>query len=242
MDKVLDGVPKTGCRVDDILIVTDTQEEHLDILDLVLTRLEEHGLQAREVKSVFSVQNVTYIWHYLDADSIHCTKDKLEAIMNMRAPENVTELRSFLGLITYYQKFIPNLSSMFQPLHELLQKDVTWEWTAECEQAKDILMREPVLIPFDPKRKLVLACDASPYGLGAVLPHVMDDGSERPIAYACRTLTKSERNYSQIEKEALGIIFKLGNFTGTSTDRSLGYILTTNLWWPSLHQTKTFHP
>ena len=216
MDKVLDGVPRTGCRVDDILIVTDTQEEHLDILDLVLTRLEEHGLQAREVKCVFGVQNVTYIGHYLDADGIHCTKDKLEAIMNMRAPENVTELRSFLGLITYYQKFIPNLSSMFQPLHELLQKDVPWEWTAECEQAmqqaKDILMREPVLIPFDPKRKLVLACDASPYGLGAVLSHVMDDGSERPIAYASRTLTKSERNYSQIEKEALGIIFGVRKF------------------------------
>ena len=199
-----------------ILIVTDTQEEHLDILDLVLTRLEEHGLQDREVKCVFGFQNVTYIGHYLDADGIHCTKDKLEAIMNMRAPENVTELQSFLGLITYYQKFIPNLSSMFQPLHQLLQKDVTWEWTAGCEQAmqqaKDVLMKEPVLIPFDPKRQLVLACDASPYGLGAVLPHVMDDGSERPIANASCTLTKLERNYSQIEKEALGIIFGVQKF------------------------------
>ncbi len=86
-----------------------------------------------------------------------------------------------------------------------------WEWTKECEEAfqrsKSELMAGRVLVPYDEKRKLILACDASPYGVGAVISHVMDDGQERPIAFASRTLTKSERNYSQIEKEALAIVF-----------------------------------
>ena len=91
-----------------------------------------------------------------------------------------------------------------------------WEWSKECEEAfqrsKSELMAGRVLVPYDEKRKLILACDASPYGVGAVISHVMDDGEEHPIAFASRTLTKSERNYSQIEKEALAIIFGVRKF------------------------------
>jgi len=93
---------------------------------------------------------------------------------------------------------------------------VKWEWTKECEEAfqqsKSELMAVRILVPYDEKRKLILACDASPYGVGAMISYVMDDGQERPIAFASRTLTKSERNYSQIEKEALAIVFGVKKF------------------------------
>lgn len=128
----------------------------------------------------------------------------------------MAELRSYLGLLNYYGNFIANLSTLLQPLHELLRKGVKWNWTEECEQAFVRSKSEPttgnVLVPYDEKRKLILACDASPYGVGAVISHEMDDGKERPIAFASRTLTKSERNYSQIEKEVLGIIFGMRKF------------------------------
>ena len=91
-----------------------------------------------------------------------------------------------------------------------------WAWTEECEKAfvrsKSELVAVKVLVPYDEKRKLILACDASPYGVGAVISHVTDDGEECPIAFASRTLTKSERNYSQIEKEALRIVFGVLKF------------------------------
>ena len=128
----------------------------------------------------------------------------------------MAELRSYLGLLNYYGNFIPSLSMLLQPLHELLRKEVRWAWTEECEKAfvrsKSELVADKVLVPYDEKRKLILMCDTSPYGVRAVISHVMDDGEERPLAFALRTLTKSKRNYSQIEKEGLGIVFGVRKF------------------------------
>ena len=141
---------------------------------------------------------------------------KLQPLKGAPSPKNVAELRSYLGLLNYYGNFIPNLSTLLQPLHELLRKGVKWAWTEECEKefvrSKSELVADKVLVPYDEKKKQTLACDASPYGVGAVISHVMDDGEEHPIAFASRTLTKSERNYSQIEKEALGIVFGFRKF------------------------------
>ena len=121
MDQVLHGIPNVGCLIDDILIATETEEEHLTALGSLLSRLEEHGLVANEAKCLFGVPDIIYLGHYFDGEGIHCTKEKVEAILNMKRPDNVSELRSFLGLITYYKKFIPNLSTTFRPLYELLK-------------------------------------------------------------------------------------------------------------------------
>jgi len=131
-------------------------------------------------------------------------------------PKNVQELQSFLGLLNYYAKFIPNLASILHPLHELLRKHQRWQWTQQCAEAfrsaKHKISSAPVLAHFDPTLPLVLAGDASAYGVGAVISHSFPDGSERPIAYASRTLSMSERNYAQVEKEALALIFGLNKF------------------------------
>ena len=126
------------------------------------------------------------------------------------------ELRSFLGLLNYYGKFIPNLASLIQPLNSLLQHDRKWNWSSECaqafSQAKRELASSRVLVHYDPTLPITLAGDASSYGIGAVISHLMPDGSERPIAFASRTLSTSERNYAQLEKEALSLIFGVKKF------------------------------
>ena len=111
---------------------------------------------------------------------------------------------------------MPGLATILAPLHRLLQKNVRWEWADNCQKAfeacKEGLTSDALLVHYDLNRTLRLACDASSYGLGAVLSHVMEDGQERPIAYASCTLSSSEKNYAQIEREALSIIFGVKKF------------------------------
>ena len=131
-------------------------------------------------------------------------------------PQNVQELRSFLGLVHYYGKFLPDFSTLLQPLNGLLKEDHQWVWSPKCTEAfqaaKELLSSAPVLAHYDPSLPLKMAGDASAYGIGAVISHVFADGKERPVAYASRTLSASERNYSQIEKEALALVFGVQKF------------------------------
>ena len=213
MDQILQGMDKVRWRIDDILIRAEPHE-HLQVLDEVLTRLEKHGILAKRSKCEFMVPSVEFLGHRVEGQ--HPTDEKIVAIKGAPSPKNVAELRSYLGLLNYYGNFIPSLSTLLQPLHELLWKEVKWAWTEECEKAfvrsKSELVADKVLVPYDEKRKLILMCDASPYDVRAVISHVMDDGEERPLVFALRTLTKSKRNYSQIEKEGLGIVFGVRKF------------------------------
>ena len=128
----------------------------------------------------------------------------------------MTELKSFLGMVQYYQKFLSNLATTLAPLHRLLKKNVHWAWTSKEDNAfqrvKCHLASCKLLAHHDPKLKINLACDASPYGVGAVLSHIMPDGSEKPVAYASRSLATAEKNYSQLDKEALAFIFGVKRF------------------------------
>lgn len=216
MDQILQGLPKVVCYLDDILITGSTEAEHWENVEQVLQRLQDRGIRVNRDKCSFSQPSVTYLGHKIDSEGLHPVPEKVEAIVNASAPKNVTELRAFLALLTYYGKFMENLSTIIKPMTVLLQKDSQWNWSTQCqaafEKAKSQLASSSVLTHFDPQLPILLACDASAYGLGAVISHKMTDGSERPIAYASRTLSKTEINYSQIEKEALGIIFGVQKF------------------------------
>ena len=135
------------------------------------------------------------------------------------------QLRSYLSLLNYYGKFIKNLSSLQRQLHQLLCHGKAWKWTQQCEaafvQTKKALLESDALIHFDPTLHLQLACDASPYVVGAVISHIMPNGEERPIAFASRTLSKAESNYAQIEREALGIVLGVRKFTNISLGEDL---------------------
>ena len=149
-------------------------------------------------------------------NGIQPTEEKLRAIRDAPTPRDLSQLKSFLGLLNYYGKFLPHLSSTLAPLYKMLSKGQVWHWGREQEKAFCIAMSqltsETLLVHFDPTLQLALSCDASPYGLGAVLSHVCEDGSDKPIAYASRSLAPAEKKYSQLEKEGLAIVFGVKKF------------------------------
>ena len=160
--------------------------------------------------------SVEYLGYLVDAEGLHATAGKVKAILDAPKPCNVKQLRAFLGLVNYYDRFVPHLATVAHPLNQLLCKDVKWLWNNDCDKAfsllKERLASQSVLVHYDVNLPVKLACDASSYGLGVVISHIMPDNSERPIAYASRSLSKTEKNYSQIEKEALSIIFGVTKF------------------------------
>ena len=146
-------------------------------------------------------------------------KKRFKAIQEAPQPHNLAELRSFLGIINYYGKFLPNLSTKLAPLYQLLKRGSRWQWgKAQADAftvAKKALQDDTLLVHYDSKRQVVLACDASPYGLGAVLSHIMEDGQERPIAYASRTLTAQKRITASLRKKPLELYLGFKSFTTT---------------------------
>ena len=216
MDTILQGLPHVQCYIDDIIVTGVDDKEHLHNLEEVLQRLQDHNIRVKLSKCAFFKDSVEFLGHKITAAGVHTTPTKVEAIKNAPRPQNQQQLRSFLGLLHYYGKFIRNLSCLLQPLNALLQKGSAWKWSTDCEnafrEAKERLTSAEVLCHYDPQLPLCLAGDASAYGIGAVISHTFPDGSERPVAYASRTLSSSERNYFQLEKEALSLVFGIRKF------------------------------
>jgi transposase InsO family protein len=214
MDQVLQGLQGVTCYLDDILI-SSKRQDHVDKVKAVLDRLRKFGIRAKRNKCSFMMNSVTYLGHLVCAEGIRPTNDKIKAIQALSQPKDIQQLRSLLGVVNYYAKFLPNLSSVLAPLYNLLRKDAPFTWNQDCVKAlaevKRLLSSDKLLVHYDPHKPITLACDASPVGLGCVLSHVVD-GVEQPIAYASRSLTKAESHYCQLEREGLAIIFGLAKF------------------------------
>ncbi|KAL5486807.1 hypothetical protein EMCRGX_G019337 [Ephydatia muelleri] len=242
MDTILQGLPGVVCYQDDILVTGKEIDEHLKNLERVFGK--EFGLRLRLTKCKFLKESVEYLGHVISRNGICTSPKKIEVIQKAPIPLNVTELRSFLGIVNYYGKFIQSVADLCAPLNELLQKNTLWIWTATCmesfNQLKQALGSAEVLCHYNPSEEISLACDASDHGLGAVLSHHFKDGSERPISYASRTLSKAERNYSQIEKEALSIIFGLKKFHQYLYGRK--FLLVTDHRWSKYLDRRQEYP
>ena len=173
-------------------------------------------MRLRRDKCSFIASSVSYLGYRIDKDGIHPTEEKVKAIREAPTPLNVTQLKSYLGLLSYYNRFLPHLPTVLAPLYKLLHHDVPWQWSevenSAFSHSKELLTSNDVLVQFDETLPLLLACDASQYGIGAVLAHRYPDGSERPIAFGSRTLTATEQKYSQIEKEGLACVFGVKKF------------------------------
>ena len=156
-----------------MIITGKDDREHLHHLEEVLKRLKEHGLRANREKCELIQKKITYCGHVVDQDRLHKTQEKVDALVNTPRTKNVQQVRSFLGLVNYYHKFLPNLATALHPLNQLLEQGKRWKWTTECEEVfikvKKLITSNMVLTHFDPGRPLRLACDASPVGIGAVL-------------------------------------------------------------------------
>ena len=151
--------------------------------------------------------------HKIDHHGIHPIGPTLDAITRAKVPSNVTELRSFIDMVYHYDRFIKQLSTKLRHLHKLLCSNMQWHWRKQQSDAfsniRKILSSPRIVVHFHPSKPLVLTTDASEYGIGTVLSHTTTDG-EHPIACYSRTLSKDVRNYSQLDKEGLVVIFGLG--------------------------------
>ena len=215
MENILKGLPGVCIYLDDILVTGKDDEEHLQNLKNVLQELNRNGLKLQKKKCEFFMPQVEYLGFQITTNGISPTQEKVRAIRDSPAPTNIGELRSFTGLVNYYGRFVPNLANLLAPLYKLMRKDVKWEWTEVHEQAfnkiKERLSTDIVLAHYVPDAELILSCDASPYGVGAVLQQ-RKDGVLRPIYFASRSLSKAESHYAQIDREALAIVFGVQKF------------------------------
>ena len=258
MEKCLGDLNHTCCVVylDDIIVFGKTVEEHVSRLEAVIQRLAEHGFKLKASKCKLLQTRVKYLGHILSAEGIETDPSKTESIRNWPTPQNAKELRSFLGLASYYRKFIPNLSKIASPLNELLGGPkrrrgkskfspppvaLPWVWNKRhsdaFQQIKDHLTSPPVLQYADFSKPFILHTDASTQGLGAALYQLDEEGRERVIAYGSRTLNSSERNCPAHKLEFLALKwavtenfhdFLYGNKIHVLTDNNpLTYVLTT---------------
>ena len=175
MESVLQRIPGVIAYLDDFLVSAATEEEHLQKLEMVFNRLEKAGLQARESKCEFMVPSMSYLGHQIDEEGLHPLADKVQAVVETPSPKSVPKLKAYLGLLTYYCKFLPDVSTVLAPLYRLLRQDTWWRWSTKEEKAfresKKLLTSSKLLVHFDASLPLTLACDASAYGVGAVLAH-----------------------------------------------------------------------
>ncbi|XP_055522374.1 uncharacterized protein K02A2.6-like [Wyeomyia smithii] len=216
IDSMVAGIPGVKPYLDDIMISGKTKEEHNRSLHEVLERIKTYGFHLKIEKCRFGLSQIKFIGHIIDKDGLRPDPAKTTAISQMPAPTNVSQLRSYLGAINYYGRFVKQMKELRAPMDYLLKQNVKWEWTANCQKSFDkfkmLLTSDLLLTHFDPNKEIIVAGDASKNGLGAVILHRFPNGSVKAISHISRSLTPAEQNYGQIEKEALALVFAVTRF------------------------------
>ncbi|XP_038060249.1 uncharacterized protein K02A2.6-like [Patiria miniata] len=217
LDVALEGLDNVEVIADDIIIygTGDTEEEaeasHDTAFIALLNRSRERGLKLNAKKIKFKMPSVAYMGHVISAQGLAPDPDKVRAVQEMPKPTDVQGVQRLLGVVTYLAKFMPRLSAVCEPLRRLTDKDVMFDWMPQHDKALDTIKQltthAPVLQFYDIKKEVSIECDSSDVGLGAVLTQ-----EGKPIAYASRSLTSSERHYAQIEKECPAIVFAAERF------------------------------
>ncbi|KXJ30128.1 Retrovirus-related Pol polyprotein from transposon opus [Exaiptasia diaphana] len=218
MSSILSNEEGTVNMIDDTLVFGRNQQEHDERLHKVLKRIEAAGITLNLDKCEFAKTEVTFLGHVVDSNGIRPDPSKIKAIKDMAAPENIHELRRFLGMANQLSKFTSKLTETSKPLRDLLSTKRVWAWGSDQQQAfeklKELLTCESaVLAHYDPQRETRVSADASAYGLGAVLEQQQDDMSWRPVVYHSRSMSSCEQRYAQIEKEALGVTWACERFS-----------------------------
>jgi len=217
MDLVLAGVQWTQCLVylDDVIIIGRDFAEHLHNLSIVLQKLKEAGLRLKPSKCSFCQESVSYLGHIVSREGVSTDPDKTERVTSWPTPTSVQAVQQFLGLASYYRRFVQNFAEIAKPLHRLTERGREFTWTLECETSfatlKNRLASAPILSFPDFSKAFILDTDASQEGIGAVLSQI-SEGNEQVIAYASRTLSKAERKYSVTRKELLAVVVFTNHF------------------------------
>ena len=207
--------PQLVIYLDDVIVFSKTREEHLERLGGVFQKLREAGLKLKPSKCEFFKDRIAYLGHIVSKAGIEIDPKKIQDIKDWPWPETVTDVRQFLGFTNYYRKFIKQYAVVANPLNKLIsgenakKKNKKVEWVPECEESflklKEICSETPRLAYADYERPFKLMTDASKKGLEAVLSQVGEEGKERPVAFASRTLSKAEKNYTTHKLEFLAL-------------------------------------
>lgn len=215
MDQVLKGIDGVYCYLDDVLIAGKDDADCVKKLYLVLERLSKANIKVNLQKCKWFVSSLPFLGHILSDRGLLPCPEKVETIRKAKVPNNVSELKAFLGLVNYYGKFIPNLSSRLSCLYRLLKKDVKFVWSSDCsrvfEDCKQALLNSNLLEFFDPNKPVVVVTDACSYGLGGVIAHQIRN-EERPISFASFSLTNAQKSYPILHLEALAVVSTIKKF------------------------------
>ena len=211
-----DGPDFVVVYIDDVLVFSRTLEEHLEHLRCVIQRIQEAGLKLKPTKCHFIRTEVEYLGHMITPEGLKTNPRLVVAVEEFPRPQNLSEVRRFLGLSSYYRRFIPQFSQIAQPLHALTRKGAEFQWTDACEEAmktlKKRLVSAPVLAYPSFDKPFVMETDASIAGVGVVLSQPQKDGQLHPVAYASRSLSAPERNYAITELETLAVVWAIAHF------------------------------
>ena len=219
MSQVMRGLHWKRCLVyiDDILVFGHDFESALESLELVLIRVAEYGLQLKSTKCNLFRSSVPFLGHIVGRAGLACDPSKVSAVANWIAPSTIKGVREFLGFTGYYRRFVPDYSTVAQPLVRLLGKDCKFKWTDACQDAfkalRALLIKAPVLA--FPKEDLpyIVDTDASDYGIGGVLSQCIE-GTEHVIAYYSKSLNPAQQKYCTTRRELLAVVATLDHFKG----------------------------
>lgn len=216
MTNLLGNLLNVKVFFNNIIIFSKSKDEHNRHVNAELKRLEECGLTINVDKSTFGVTEIEFLGHMLSKNCVKPNSRNADAIKNFEHPGNKKDLQSFLGMMNYVSKFIPNFSTLTEPLRILLKKNAVFRWSdpqKKCFELLKTAVAEVKLGIYDPNATIIIQADASPVGLGAVVMQRKHE-DEQPVilAFASRSLSEAERNYAQIEREALGLVWACMRF------------------------------
>ena len=213
MNKLLRDLTNTGkvaVCIDDVIIGTETEEGHDELVAEVIKRLEENDLYMKPEKCKWKVREVDFLGVVIGPKGIKMEKEKVKGVLEWPTPKYVKDAQKFLELANYYHRFIEGFAMVARPLHDLVKKDKKWEWAEKEEKAfrelKEWFTKEPVLAAPDIDKKMRMEVDASDYATEGVLSMECGDGLWRPVAFLSKSLNEMERNYEIHDKEMLAII------------------------------------
>jgi len=201
---------KVAVFIDDVMIVTETEEGHDEIVKEVLRRLEENDLFVKPEKCVWKVREVRFLGVIIGEDKVRMEKEKVQGVIKWLVPRSTKDVQKFLELANYYRWFVKDFARIAKPLHEMMRKKMKWSWRERqqrvFEKLKERFMTEPVLVTLNLNKEMRVEVDVSDFVIGGVLSMKYENKKWRPVAYISKLLNEAERNYEIHDKKMLAII------------------------------------
>jgi len=201
---------KVAVFIDDVMVVTETEEGHNKIVEEVLRRLEENDLFVKPEKCMWKIREVGFLGVIIGEDRVRIEKEKVQGVIEWPVPRSIKDVQKFLGLANYYRRFVKDFAKIAKLLHKMMRKENKWSWGERQQKAfeelKERFMTEPVLVTPDLDKEMRVEVNVSDFAMGGVLSMKCEDERWRPVAYISKSLNKAERNYEIHDKEILAII------------------------------------